>query len=276
MQAEGQELARQLPQAIDNLESRVAHVAWLRDAIDSLPSATALAPRSDVLGRITGFFSTTAGALAGLFIVLVAGVYLAVDPALYVRGLAHLFPAGRRSRVKAVLHETGSTLGWWLAGKFASMSIIGVLTALGLWLLGVPLPLPLAVIAALLTFIPNFGPLISLVPAALLALLQDPMLALYVILLYGAIQFVESYLVTPLIQQRMVSLPPALTLVVQVFAGVFAGAMGLVLATPMAVAAMVLVRRLYIEGVLGDEQDGLAPGTHGRSGAGETRRREAS
>lgn len=259
---EAHALANTLPKAIQDVEARAADIPWVGDAVRNLPTTADISPRPDVLGKITGFFSSTLGAVANLFIVLVAGIYLAIDPRLYLRGFAHLFPFRHRPRVEAVLVETGSSLGWWMAGKFASMAIIGVLTAVGLLLLGIPLALPLALIATLFTFVPNFGPLLSLAPAALLALAESPELALWVVLLYAGIQFVETYLITPLIQQRMVSLPPALTIAMQVFAGVFAGAIGLVLATPLTVAGMVLVRRLYVEGVLGEAQDGLSPGTH--------------
>ena len=123
------------------------------------------------------------------------------------------------------------------------MALIGTLNGIGLWLLGVPAPVALGLITAFFTFIPNFGPLLSLLPAALLALTISPTVALYVTLLHFGIQFVESYLVTPLVQQRTVALPPALTLGVQLLSGVLVGPLGLVLAAPLAAAGMVLVHR---------------------------------
>lgn len=134
------------------------------------------------------------------------------------------------------------------------MIVIGVLTAIGLWLLGVPMAVTLALIAALLTFIPNIGPILAVVPAALLALLQSPMQVVYVCLLYFGIQTFESYLLTPLVQRRTVSLPPALTIFAQVLAAVLLGGLALSLATPMAAALVVLVRMLYLEDVLGDRE----------------------
>lgn len=97
---------------------------------------------------------------------------------------------------------------------------------------------------------PNFGPVISAVPAVLLGFVQSPMTAAHVALLYLAIQTVESYLITPLIQQRTVSLPPALTISAQVGMGILFGAGGIVLATPIAAAALVAVTRLYVEDAL--------------------------
>ena len=146
-----------------------------------------------------------------------------------------------------MLHEVHEVLRWWLLGKMVAMVLVGTLTTIGLWLLGIPLPVALGVIAAMLTFIPNFGPVLSAIPALLLAFVASPMSAVYVGLLYLVIQTVESYLITPLIQQRTVSLPPALTVLAQVGMGVLFGVPGIVLAAPMAAMAMVLVTKLYIE-----------------------------
>jgi predicted PurR-regulated permease PerM len=119
-----------------------------------------------------------------------------------------------------------------------------VLTWLGLTLLGVPLALILAVLAGLLAFIPNIGPVIAAVPAVLLSLLEGPQMALYVALLYIGVQTVESYLITPFIQRRTVSLPPALTIAAQFLLGMQAGGFGLFVATPLAAVGLTLAQRL--------------------------------
>jgi predicted PurR-regulated permease PerM len=106
------------------------------------------------------------------------------------------------------------------------------------------MPATLGFVTALLTFIPNIGPILSVIPAALLALLQGPAALLYVLLLYTAVQLVETYLITPKVQQDMVSLPPAVTLVAQLLAGVLAGGLGLVLAAPLAAGGLQLARIL--------------------------------
>jgi len=121
-------------------------------------------------------------------------------------------------------------------------------------LLGVPFALTLAVLAAVLTFIPNFGPLISAIPAVLLGLLDGPMTAVWVAILFTAIQTVESYVLTPLIQQNTVDLPAALTITAQLVMGVFIGGIGLVVATPLTLVVVVLVRSLYVHDLLGDRE----------------------
>lgn len=135
------------------------------------------------------------------------------------------------------------------------MLMISVVSYLGLLLLDIPLALMLATLAGILTFIPNIGPVISAIPAILLAFTQSPMTALYVFLLYVVIQTIESYLITPLIQQRAVSLPPVLTLSSQVVLGSTLGLLGLILATPLTAAALVLVKLIYVENVLGDDAE---------------------
>ena len=157
-------------------------------------------------------------------------------------------PAARRE----VLEEAGSTLQRWLLAQLVSMGIVGLLTTLGLWLLGVPLALTLGILAALSEFIPNFGPILSAVPAVLLALVDSPRLALWVVVLYAGIQAAESYLITPLVQQRLASLPPVLVIVSQLLGGILFGFLGFALATPLLAVAMVLIKRLYVEDRLGE------------------------
>ncbi|MDQ3179715.1 MAG: AI-2E family transporter, partial [Acidobacteriota bacterium] len=139
-----------------------------------------------------------------------------------------------------------------LIGKVASMIFIGLLTWIGLYILGVPLSLTLGLIAGLLSFIPNFGPIFSAVPAILLGFIDSPIKALYVLILFIVVQIIESNVVTPMIERRTVELPPALTIVVQLALGILIGGLGLVLATPLLVVVMVLVQMVYIQDILGD------------------------
>jgi predicted PurR-regulated permease PerM len=143
-----------------------------------------------------------------------------------------------------------------LAGRIIAMIVVGVLTWAGLFLLSVPAAAALAFLAMMLGFIPNIGPILAAAPAILAGGMQGGLItALYVALLYIAVQFFEGYLVTPLVQQRTVSIPPALTLTVQLMMGFAFGILGLLLATPLAVVILVLVQMLYLEDILGDQVD---------------------
>jgi predicted PurR-regulated permease PerM len=205
-----------------------------------------------VLAKVTDVFSTSLGLLTDVVIGFFIGLFLAAQPQVYLTGLLRLLPREKRARAREVLHAIAYTLKWWLIGQFTSMSIVGFLFALGLWLLHVPLALTLGLLAMLLAFIPYIGPLLAAVPAVLFALTQSPTRALYVLVLYTAIQLIESYVLTPLIQRQAVLLPPVLTILAQVLLGVFVGGFGLMLATPLVATVLVLVKMLYIEDILGE------------------------
>lgn len=247
------EMRRQLPQSLQQLKQRIEEYQWGRQLIEQIPEAQDLIPdNAGSLAGVTGAFSTTFSAVANFFIVLFIGLYLAFEPRLYRDGLIRLIPVSRRGRAREVVDAVGDTLRWWLIGKIVSMMVVGIATVVGLWLLDIPLALTLGLLAALLTFIPNVGPILALVPAVLLAFLISPAQALYVALLYTGIQIVESYFFTPLLQKRTISLPPALTIFAQVIFGVMVGSLGFVLAAPLAAAGLVLVKMLYIEDTLND------------------------
>jgi predicted PurR-regulated permease PerM len=119
-----------------------------------------------------------------------------------------------------------------------SMATVGIIVALGLWALGVPLAGTLGVIAALMTFIPNVGPILSVVPAALLAFAISPVKGLLTVLLFIFVHFLEGNIIRPLLERQIVRLPPALTLTMQLLLAVIAGPLGVALAAPLTAAAL--------------------------------------
>jgi predicted PurR-regulated permease PerM len=196
--------------------------------------------------------SATVGGLTDAVIILILGVYLAAEPGVYLRGLLHLAPLARRARLRQILLEMARTLREWLLGQLAAMLVVGLATGLGLWLIGVPYAALLGMIAGLLDFIPNLGPLLALAPALLVAFGADGASVPYVLLLYLGIQTLEGYVLTPMIQRRAVDLPPALTIAAQVVMGLLGGGLGLLLAVPLAAVLLVAVRMAYVEDVLGE------------------------
>jgi predicted PurR-regulated permease PerM len=181
---------------------------------------------------------------AGL-IVLFFGIYFAVDPHTYVTLATRLAPADRRLSAMQMLHQTGNLLRRWLVGQGIAMALIGGFTYVGLLILGVPIPFVLALFAGLAGFLPYLGPIIGAIPMVLVAGGENLDLALWVVGLYDIIQFLESYLLTPLIQARAVSLPPAVVILAQLVLGAVFGLLGLALATPLAAAAVVPLRHLF-------------------------------
>ena len=138
----------------------------------------------------------------------------------------------------------------WMVGQLIPMIAIAVLTTVGLWILRVELAVTIGILAGLFNFIPNFGPLLALVPAALIALSDGPEKVLWVVGLFVFAQSLEGYVITPLVQQRMVQLPPVVTIAMQVVMGLLVGGIGVALAAPLTAAGLVLVKMLYVEDVL--------------------------
>lgn len=253
-----EDLSQGLQRSAVQLHERLAEYSWGQKLLDQAPGVMDLAQRANLLARVTGVFSSTFSILTNLVLVAFIGLYLAVEPGVYTRNLVRLFPKERRARLDEVLQAVGETLRRWLVGRCLLMLVNGALTTLGLWLLGIPMALTLGILAGLLNFVPNIGPIIAGVPAVLIGWSLGPMPALYVALLYIALQSADGYIFTPLVQQRTVALAPALTISAQLFFGVLAGAMGVLLATPLTAAAVVMIRMLYLEDVLGDD-DARAP-----------------
>lgn len=247
MAAQLENLRERLPQALDAL------TAWLnRHAVGlALLELWRDARGGDVpWARVASAATLSVRAVFDLFLVLVIGIYLAANPGLYRRGVVSLVPRRWRSPIDDALRQAGHALSRWLMGQVVSMSFVGSATAIGLALLGMPLALSLGVIAATLGFIPFFGAIGSGVLVVLFAFVQGPTQALYVAALCLGIQQAENHLLVPLIQRWSVSLPPVLSIVAAVVFGVLFGVVGILLAAPLMVVSVVLVRRLYVEEVL--------------------------
>jgi len=248
------QLSTQLPRAVQSLFDRLQKHEWSRKLLSQAPDfGSVLSHHQGILTRITGALSASLGVLTNLFVIAVIGIFLAAQPKLYRTGLLRLMPLDWRPRAEQVLGRIGGTLRHWLLGQLFCMSMVALLTGIGLFILGIPLGLVLAVIAGLLDFIPTVGPFIAAIPGVLLAFLQTPEKALLTAVVYTGVQMIENYLLQPFAQRRAVNLPPALMLFAQLLLGVSLGLFGLVLATPLTVTAMVVIKMLYVEDVLGDK-----------------------
>lgn len=200
--------------------------------------------------RISLFLSSTLGVFLNLFFVIFIALFFASEPDTYRVGVLSLVPVHHRNTIHSLTTEIRQKLCWWLLGRLLSMVVVGVATSLGLWLLGMPMVLSLALLAALLVSIPNLGPVLAAVPALLVAFPEG--LLWHVLALYLTVQAVESNLITPLVDRKSVKLPPALLLTAQIIMGLIAGVLGLILAAPLTVLMMVVVKRLYVDARIGD------------------------
>ncbi|SHI98261.1 AI-2E family transporter [Wenxinia saemankumensis] len=250
--AQAAELSDSIPRTLMSIEDRLEDSRWGSWVVEQVQE-TEPVNELNVMGTLGGTMSAALGALANIVIVLSVGVFLALDPALYRRGLLHLVPPAHRDRAREVLDTLGRDLWRWMAGQALDMAAVAVLTGLGLWLLGIPLPLLLGLIAGLTNFIPFVGPFLSGIPAVLVAFAQSPMDAVWTAALFVAIQQVEGNVLLPMIQSRVASIPPVLILLAVVGAGILFGMAGVLLATPLLLTAIILVRMLYVEDALGDD-----------------------
>lgn len=257
------QLQERFPAAIEQVRGLVDDYPRLDSRLESLSEQVSggelgsglLGRAGELFSAVFGVFSSLLGGLTGVLVIAIVAIYGALHPSAYTGALVALLPERRKARAREVLTELAHALRWWLIGRGSSMVVVGLLTWGGLLLLGMPSAGTLALLAALLSFVPNVGPVLSAVPAVLVGFSEGPTTALWVVGLYVAVQTVESYVVTPLIQQRVVALPPASVIVVQLAFGTAFGLLGLLFATPLAVVAMVLVQMLWIEDSLGQETE---------------------
>lgn len=206
-----------------------------------------------MLGQLGTLLTSVFGAFAYTLLVIAGGIYFAAQPQLYRNGILYLFPKKKRPLMGEALNDTGRAIKLWLLGTMVSMGLIGVLTGFGLWLLGVPSPIALGLLAGLLEFVPVIGPIAAAVPAILIAFTQGPELALWILGLFVVIQQVEGNVVQPIVQKYAVDLPPALLLFSVIAGGYLFGIVGILFAAPLTVAVFVLVRRLYVVEALDTE-----------------------
>jgi predicted PurR-regulated permease PerM len=217
--------------------------------IDSL--AQQLQPLAQQLfQRSVAFFSSSFGFVVNFLLVLIVTLMLLAQPQPYRKGFIRLFPSFYRRRVDEILDLCEVALRGWLVGILFNMSVIAILSGIGLAVLGIPLALAQAALAGILTFIPNIGPALSVVPPMAIALLDAPWKALAVLALYIGIQQVETNLLTPYVMAQQVSLLPAVTLLSQVFFATFFGFLGLLLALPLTVVVQVWLQEVVIKDVL--------------------------
>ncbi len=204
-------------------------------------------------GYLFAFLQSTAAVIAGSLLAMFIAIYIAVEPRTYKRGLMHLFPHRYRPRAEEVFGKTGLLLRRWLVTQLVAMVVVGALTTVALMIVDVPAALALGVIAGLLEFIPMFGPILASVPAIGMAFLDSPQKALIVVALYIGIQQFESQVLTPVLMKEGIDLPPVVTLVSGALMALVFGFIGLLVAVPLVGAAMVPIKMLYVEGVVGDE-----------------------
>jgi len=247
-------LSARIPEIIEDTRARLEGSEIGRSVLQLAQLSGASGGEMQFLGKGLGLLGSTFGALANVAIVIFFAVFLAAQPKLYVDGLVHLVARPKRARVRAVLGEIVEVLRRWVVAQALLALVIALLVGAGLLAIGAPFALPLALLAGLMEFVPYIGPLLAAVPAVLVGFAEGAQMAGWIAALYLAVQAVESYVLSPIVQHKAVYLAPALILFAQVLLGVVAGGLGVAVATPLAAALMVAVNKLYVEDVLGERR----------------------
>lgn len=245
----GTQLSSQFADLMQNIEggARYLQTRLSDSGFDSLMTRATEEGTSFITSSISSALSIGLTFVQAAIVVTVGAVYLAAQPGLYRDGFAKLFRPERRPRVMKSIDLIGRTLRLWLLGQLILMLLIGILTFIAVWMIGLPNALALALIAGLLEIVPYIGAFVSALPAVLVALTLGFVPALWTAFAYLAIQTIEGYVTTPLIERRFVTIPPALVLAGIVVSSMLFGAVGVILAAPMTVVVYVAVKMIYVE-----------------------------
>lgn len=217
----------------------------LRELLSNLST---LSP--NLVGRVMKVFTVSFDFFVNFLLVLVMTIMMLADPSSYRRILIRAFPKFYRRRADKILEACEEGLNGWALGTLFNMTVITLASGIGLTLIGVPLPAVNAVLAGCLTFIPNIGPILSVIPPALMGLSVGPFTAVGVLILYFAIQQLEGSVLTPMVMKKQVSLLPALALMAQVIFAVWFGFLGLFLALPLVIVTQVWIKEMVVKDVL--------------------------
>jgi predicted PurR-regulated permease PerM len=249
------DIRRLFVSAAESGRATLARWGWAEELADlaEVDSQQVIDMAGGVAGRVAGMTLTAFSVAASLFVALAIAIFAAFDPALYRRGTLALLPARRRPRVDRALSAVARSLRWWFLGQLVSMAVLAVTVSAGLWVIGVDLWLSLGVLTGVLTFIPILGPVIAGIPILVVSFAQGTGTGITVLVFYLIVQNLEGNFLVPWIQHQVVHLPPAVLITAQVLLGALLGIAGFILAAPLAVVAMVLVQKLWVERGTGPE-----------------------
>ena len=241
-------LAANLPEIFEKLG---ASLNAIEQRTGGLPNLQSLLEKlsSQLSGAASNLFGTTVTIFGGIFnavIVLVISIYLVVQDKSLKNFLASVMPERHQSYIADLAERIQNKLGAWLRGQLILMLIIGVLSFIGLKLLGVNFALTLALLTALFEIVPFVGPILSGAIAMLIALTQSPFLALLVLILFVVIHQLEGHVIAPQVMKRVVGMNPLVAIVALLIGGKLAGLLGVVVAVPLAAVISVLLKDFWV------------------------------
>ncbi len=249
IQKQVKELSDTLPHTVQTFKAKLAESSLGQKVLDYFSGDD----NSDkMIVTAQHFFSTSFGVLGNIYIILFLSIFFTLNPSVYKDGIILLIPKDRKDLARHIINRISTSIKGWLKGMLLSIVLITFMLFTGLSIMGIPAALVLALIAGMLKIIPNFGSLVAMIPGVLLALTVGTNTAIIVALIYVVSQTIVSNIVTPVIQNKMINLPPALTIISQVLMGTLSGALGIILAVPLLSILFILVDELYVKKINDD------------------------
>ena len=240
-----------LTEQTKGLQDRLSQTEWGKFILQYVPaslgggreaSANPSMP-TGLAGSVAGVLGSVFGVFGTLAVVLIAAIYFAIAPATYINGALRLVVVRHRPQAKLYCEAAGQALWAWSAGQALDMLVVGLLSGVGLWFIGVPLALVLGVVAGLLNFVPYIGAIVGAIPAVIIAFSVGVTQGLETVALYLVIQGFEGNVMAPMIQKRAVHMPPGLTILAQTAFGAILGIPGLIFATPLTAALLAVMSK---------------------------------
>ncbi|QKJ28571.1 AI-2E family transporter [Mucilaginibacter mali] len=241
------ELSDKLPQTISNVKAKMSTSPIGQKILQSVSGDNS----QKLMTTAQTFFSTSFGVLGDIYIIMFLGIFFTANPSMYKNGILVLVPSGQKDTGKHIINRISLALKGWLKGLMVSMVLVTIMISTGLLIIGVPVAMVLGLITGLLEVVPNFGSVLAMIPGVLLALTISTNTGIIVALLYITSQTITANIVNPLIQKKMINLPPALTLISQLIMGAISGALGIILAVPLLAITVILVDELYVKTIDG-------------------------
>ncbi len=243
----GYQIAQQAQQLASTVEDQFGRVIRWAEGLGIMPGrndlSSILQQAAGSVGRITTYAMSVFGALTSLFMIMVIGLFVAMEPRLYERGMEWLVPTRNRAEFAILSQRMGSTMRRLMFGRLIGMAVEGVATWILLAIAGVPMALVLGILTGILAFIPNIGAFISGALMIAVGFSAGTDTGFAAIAIYVAVQVIDGYVIIPMVARRTVDLPPALTLGAQILSGTLFGIMGLALADPLVAMTKVALQR---------------------------------
>ncbi|PJJ85053.1 putative PurR-regulated permease PerM [Mucilaginibacter auburnensis] len=237
------QLSQSLPETVTHLKEKLAQNEIGRQILE----ATNTKPAGNLLDTARSFFTTSFGVLGDVYIILFLGIFFTANPSIYKDGLLLLIPPAKKPMGRQIMDRVSLSLKGWLKGMMISMVLVAIMIGIGLTIVGIPGALVLALLTGFLEIVPTLGSVIAMIPGTLLGLTVSTNTGIVVAIIYIISQTITANIVNPLIQKKMINLPPALTLISQLVMGSVSGALGIIMAVPLLAITVILVDELYVK-----------------------------